>query len=267
MEGVKFTVFGGAGFIGRHLVAFLESEGQEVLVPERGVVVEPGSELGHVIYCIGLTADFRERPLDTVEAHVHALTRLMQPARFDSWLYLSTTRLYGGLGAAGIGKENTPVSVLPSADSLYDLSKLLGEAICIGRGDPQLRVARLSNVYGPGQSADTFLGSIITEIQRTGTATIREHPQSSKDYIAVGDVVRLLVNISLRGKEQVYNVASGEVTTHREIADRLKELTGKPVAFAAGGVKREFPQIDISRIRGEFGFVPCRLIDRFTDLL
>jgi len=34
---------------------------------------------GHVIYCIGLTADFRQKPFETIEAHVSKLAEVAQP--------------------------------------------------------------------------------------------------------------------------------------------------------------------------------------------
>ncbi len=264
---MRWTVFGGQGFIGRHLATHLAAVGHEVVVPERSAEFTPDTDLGHVIYCIGLTADFRQRPLETIDAHVHTLVRLMRAARFQSWLYLSSTRVYGGLGASGVGSERTPLPVLPSADSLYDLSKLLGEAFCLGRDDPAVRVARLANVFGPGQGTTSFLGSVIESVRRTGAVTIREDALSSKDYVAVDDVVRLIAAISLRGRERLYNVASGAATTHGTLASALGRLTGATITFQPGAARRVFPMIDNERVRQEFGFEPRRLIDELAELL
>jgi nucleoside-diphosphate-sugar epimerase len=264
---MRFTIFGGHGFIGRALVARLAEEGHEISAPPRGAVIDAGAELGHVVYCIGLTADFRQRPVETIEAHVHTLTGLMHRARYQSWLYLSTTRLYQGLGPDGVGREDEPVPVLPSADTLYDLSKLLGEAYCLGRDDPGVRVARLSNVYGPGQGTNSFLGAVIDDLKRKGSVTIREDPLSSKDYISVGDVARILVRIALEGCSRVYNVARGSPTTHGEIAQALEVLTGGRINFQPGAPRRVFPRIDNTRIRTEFGATPKSLIDNLPVLL
>src|ERR1043166_5646069 len=96
---LMFTIFGAGGWIGSALARRLTSSGQEV----RAVFRDnwpPGDEaLGHVIYAIGLTADFRERPLATAQAHVGTLTRALEFSRFKSFLYLSSTRVYQGAAA------------------------------------------------------------------------------------------------------------------------------------------------------------------------
>lgn len=264
---MKFTVFGGRGFIGGRVVDCLETLGHDVVVPSRDFEVEPGQDLGHVIYAIGLTADFRKRPFDTIDAHVGTLIRYLKAAKFKSWLYLSSTRVYGGLGPEGRGTEATQLKVIPSADSLYDLSKLLGESVCVGIDNPAVRVARISNVYGEGMGAANFLGAVIGELVNTGTVVVNEDPLSSKDYVNVSDVAQSLVRIASEGRHRTYNVASGFSTTHGDIAARLTEITGKPVTFAPGAPRRNFPEIDASRICEEFDIRPRRLVDDLESLL
>ena len=67
------TVLGAGGFIGGALVARLIAEGRPVDPVTRDdlpALLSARRPAGDVIYCIGLTADFRTRPLDTAEAHV-----------------------------------------------------------------------------------------------------------------------------------------------------------------------------------------------------
>ena len=171
---MKFTVFGGSGFIGRQLVDYLEEHGHQVFAIRRGVIPDSNRELGHVIYAIGLTGDFRSRPFDTVEAHVCQLSKLLRVCNFESWLYLSSTRIYSGLPSGIIATEEIAVPMMTNADNLYDLSKMLGESLCITQEAKNVRVARLSNVYGRGQSTQTFLGSILNELRMTNTVIIDE---------------------------------------------------------------------------------------------
>src|SRR5215472_2089070 len=65
-----YTVLGASGFIGQHLVRYLRQNGETVWTPPRDAPEIYAQDLGRVVYCIGLTGDFIERPLDTVEAHV-----------------------------------------------------------------------------------------------------------------------------------------------------------------------------------------------------
>jgi len=79
---MKFTVLGAGGFIGSHLLAHLRQAGHDCFAPARGDATLFAEELGHVIYCIGLTADFRSRPFDTVRAHVCLLADVLEKAPF-----------------------------------------------------------------------------------------------------------------------------------------------------------------------------------------
>lgn len=263
---MRFTVFGSTGFIGGVLTAHLRDLGHDVRTPGRGDLPARGDHLGHVVYAIGLTGDFRSRPLDTVDAHVTALAERIRDASFDSWLYLSSTRVYSGLDTATVSEESVPLA-RPTSDGIYDLSKLLGEAICASRPEPEVRVARVANVYGPGAHSDTFLGMLLADVAAGRDITIGEGPESSKDYVAVDDLCRMLTHVATQGRHRLYNLASGQPVTHGEIAAVIAEHTGSTVTFADGGPTRAFPTIDVSRIREETGMRPARLTERLPDML
>lgn len=262
---MKFTVFGASGFIGSSVTRHLRGEGHEVATPARGDGVAPGTQLGHVIYAIGLTGNFRQRPFETVDAHVTALARRMQGVRYDSWLYLSSTRVHGI--SATDARETDRISVMPGVDGIYDISKLLGESLCLALDRPDVRVARLSNVYGEGQSRHTFLGSLLEDVSAGRDIIIREDPGSSKDYVAISDVVRLIEKIALRGRQQIYNIACGFGTSHADLAERLRHLVSNSVGFVHGAPHRSFPRINIARIVEEFGFAPRTLLDDLGGLV
>jgi nucleoside-diphosphate-sugar epimerase len=195
---MKFTIFGGRGFIGSQLAKHVRSRGFECETPVRGS--RPTGNLGQVVWCAGLTADFRQRPFETVTAHVCDLLPVLQQAAFDSFLYLSSTRVYQN---SPNSDEDSPL-VVSSMDppDLYNLSKLMGESICLNTSRPRVRVARLSNVYGPGPASDSFLGQVVGAACR-GKLLLRTSPESAKDYISIHDVVDLLLEIALSGTEPI----------------------------------------------------------------
>lgn len=259
-------MLGSSGFIGRNLVAHLRQQGHEVLTPVRDTNLA-GLELGSLIYAIGLTGDFRQRPLDAVDAHVGMLGRVLREAHFDSFLYLSSTRVYGGIPADQLAHEELTLPQSPTSDGLYDLSKLLGEAMCLVQDNPAVRVVRLSNVYGQGQSPYTFLQMLIDSLVRDGRVTIGEAVDSAKDYVALSDVVEILPQIALRGRARLYNLASGHSVSHGELVMRLRELTGGHIVFAANAFSRRFPRIDVSRLGQEFEWQPRALLTDLPTLL
>ncbi len=72
------TVFGANGFVGRALVQHLEEQGYPVRAVTRGDASWRDTDLGHAFYTVGLTADFRSRPFETIDAHVSLLTRILR---------------------------------------------------------------------------------------------------------------------------------------------------------------------------------------------
>lgn len=227
----------------------------------RGNFPAERSQLGHAVYCIGLTADFRTKLVETVRAHVALFASVIESYRFDSLLYLSSTRVYAG---SARGDEDVPLSVDPAnADHVYALSKLTGESICLARG---CRVARVSNVIGPGDDSENFLASLLRDAEQAGRVVLNTSAQSAKDYVDIDDVSGLLTQIALSGARQIYNVASGVSVDNDTIANMVAEKTGATVSFAPNAATISFPPIDISRVKAEFGFAPTPFETTFAKL-
>jgi len=247
MARVKAAVVGAAGFIGRHLTDHLRARGWEVLALGRGDDAWRGVDLGHVFYCAGLTADFRVRPFDTVDAHVTFTTQLLREARFDSFLYCSSTRVYAGAADA---VETARLLVDPNQPGdLYNLSKLMGEAACLASPNPAARVARLSNVFGHDPGSDNFIASIVRDAVTTGQVRLATDPGSAKDYIAVEDVAVALERIALAGPSRLYNVAAGANTANADILAALAAASGCAVVTTQDSPLVEFPPIRVERLR------------------
>jgi nucleoside-diphosphate-sugar epimerase len=263
MTAPGFTVLGASGFLGSALVSHLQKLGRQVRAVRREDGLALCQPLGHVIYAIGVTADFRVRPFDTMDAHVTQVTRLLREGDFSSLTYLSSTRVYEGNEETS---EDAAISVMPTSPSaLYNISKIAGESICLNSGRANVRVARLSNVVGVGLGQDSFLDQLLREGLAHGALTLRSHPASAKDYIALDDALGLLVAVTERGKAAIYNIASGEQTSHREVLDVITAETGWSVAVDETAARTDFPPINIGRIREEFGFVPVPFRAYFAD--
>jgi nucleoside-diphosphate-sugar epimerase len=260
----RFTIIGARGFIGRHLSAYLAAHGHDVAAPARGVL--PPKDAGHVVYCAGMTADFRTKAFETVAAHVSHLADVLSHVRPESFLYLSSTRVYGASG-----REDAPLTVEPSSPSdLYNATKIAGEALCLTQPAATLRVARLSNVYGPGMGTDNFLAAVIAEAV-TGRLKLSTAFESEKDYIDVNDVVRAIERIALDGRHRLYNVASGRNVSHRALAERLTRLTRCTLAILPNAPCVRFPTIDTRRLAAEFDgadpWAPADVLARLPRLI
>lgn len=255
-----FTVLGASGYVGSHLVAYLRSCGHEVWAPARGDAAIFSQPLGHVFYCIGLTADFRTRPFDTVEAHISLLADVLQRAKFDSLLYLSSTRVYMGASST---HEGALLTVQPGDPSyLYNLSKLTGESLCHASGKPGVRVVRLSNVVGTNMDPATgnFIAALLNDAHN-GHIFLRSDLESSKDYIHIDDVVRNLFLIALKGTSHTYNLASGENITHKNWIDWMQKFFNFNFSIESNAPRQFFSLIEIDVLKRDLNFVSSNVLN------
>lgn len=263
----RFTVLGAGGFIGRAMVAHLRGLGHAVAAVGRADLpgfLRGGGPAGHVVFCIGLTADFRTRRLETAEAHVGLPAQVLADVALDSFLYLSSTRVYA---RAEVTREDAAIAVQPAAASdLYNLTKLAGEAVCLSDARPTIRVARLSNVYGPRMGTGSFLGQVLDEGARRGAVVLRQGMLSAKDYVAIEDVTAALAAIAERGRARLYNVASGANVTHDAIATTLGHARGWSISVDGQAASVRYPRIDVHRLAVEFGAPRRRVLDDLAEL-
>lgn len=258
------TLIGGRGFVGAALASHLRSLGWTCHVPEKGATWPVrGQRLGHVFYCAGLTGDYLARAADTVEAHVSLLSRVLQSEQWDSLVYLSSTRLYDGLPAGHLASEADLLPVAPQVPRhLFDLTKLAGESLCHALGQGRARVARLASVYDSPADPNGFLPALLRQVAQTprgGVLAVDSNAQSERDYVHLPDVLRALVDIAQRGKQTVYNVASGENVSNARLADWVAQGTGRQLQFRAGLSGKGSAVVDIRRLREDFGWQPSAL--------
>jgi nucleoside-diphosphate-sugar epimerase len=265
MSSNRYTVLGGNGFIGSALCRALQ--GKTVFAPARAPIAEylqrlQGQALGKVFYCIGMTADFRNQPFATIDANLLLLRHILEECEFERLVYLSSTRVYAG---AAETDEDATLRMRPhDPDHLYNLSKAMGESLCLHSGR-DVCVARLSNVYGTGMQAHNFLASLLQEAKHTGKLYIRTAPDSVKDYIAVHDVVRYLLALAEGSRYRLYNLASGVNTSHQQIATVLRTL-GVKVEFLSSANSVVYPKISTQRLIAEFGKSSCDVLGELAGL-
>ena len=259
-----FTILGHTGFVGRRLATALLSAGEDVFTPKRDLSDIDTRPLGHLIDCTGndkVTAD----PFGVVDAHIGVLRRALAAGNFDSYLYLSTTRIYQSCESTG--EETDIVVSRDDPQRLFIYSKLAGEALCLNNQRATIRVARLSNVYGVNPHSHNFLPTLIRNALTTGRITLSLDPSSAKDYVAVDDVVAALPEIARRGRHRLYNVASGVNTTAGEIVDRITAHTRAQALWQPGAPKIVSAAIDVTRLSSELPVRHGSILSDLPDLV
>jgi len=90
---------------------------------------------------------------------------------------------------------------------------------------------------------------------------------SEKDYVYIDDLIELIPKIILSNKFSLYNIASGYNTTSKKIIDEIIRLTDCKIEIAPDAKKFSSSQIDITRIKNEFNFVPTNIIEKIENVV
>ena len=163
----------------------------------------------------------------------------------------------------------TPETKTPSLASVYALSKYDQEQMClmIGRAYSIPTVAlRFFNIFGPNQALSNpytgVLAIFASRLLNNRAPLINEDGFQKRDFVSVYDVARAC-RLALETKAadgQVFNVASGNQYTVRELGERIAHVLGKNIEpeitgkYRAGDIRHCFA--DISRARQVLGYEP-----------
>lgn len=167
----------------------------------------------------------------------HNVVEAMRKVGCGRILYASGSGVYGDRGDIEVSEDDGPM--LPI--STYGASKLACEALissyCHMFG-LTARIFRFGNVVGPRQTHGVGYDFIAKLRSDPARLEILGDGRQSKPYIHVDDVVSavLFANQHAPGRLSVFNAASADAVTVREIADMVVDVLG----LAPGGVDYVF---------------------------
>jgi len=179
----------------------------------------------------------------------HQVVEAMRRTSTPRLLYASGSGVYGELGEVEAEEDHGPLIPV----STYGASKLAGEALiasyCYMFGITG-RAFRFGNVVGPRQTHGVGFDFIHKLLADPTRLAILGDGSQSKSYIHVEDVMDAVLLADRAGATPygVYNVATGDYITVKEIADLAVDCLG----LDPGGVAYEFTGGD----RGWKGDVP-----------
>ncbi len=202
-------------------------------------------DLGVLWYCAGTTADYDQRPFDTVDAHTCLVSEIIRMVNFERLIYCSSTRLYDGVSQKDVD-ESTPL-VFDTTDPrrVFDLSKALGENLTLTRSEVRGVVARLSNVFNGQGGSPEFLSEWLNKATLSREIVLESNPSIRRDYIHLDDAVASLRAIA--SGFGIYNVASGQLISNGEIAEIFKS-EGWSVTFTGVAEMQPPPNVSIKRL-------------------
>lgn len=240
----RAVVTGGAGFVGAPLVRRLVSDGVGVVVVDdlsRGrrdalapgvdlvvsdvrdhesvarVIAEHRPEVVFHLAALHFIPDCDRDPAATMAINRDASGALGRAAAahgVERLVFSSTAAVYRPSDLPhGEDDDVAPVDVY--GESKVGAERLLLEALGPGR----VVVARLFNVFGPGETNPHVIPEIVAQATQ-GTTLRLGRTDTVRDYVFVDDVARALVAVAVSGSApQRVNVGSGRGSTVLDIVD------------------------------------------------
>jgi UDP-glucose 4-epimerase len=124
-----------------------------------------------------------------------------------------------------------------------------------------VRILRLANPYGPGQSINGrqgFVAIAIGCLVRGDTLTVRDGGRMVRDFIYIEDAAEALALAGLReGLPLVLNIGAGVGHSLSEVVDMIEQLSGKAILTVEASPRQvDIPVsvLDVSRAKALLGF-------------
>lgn len=232
-------VTGASGFLGRHLVRELRHRGETVIAHstrEGNLATSPPSSAGvrHVFHLAAKTyvPDSWKRPVEFYRTNVLGTANVLEYCRACGATFtLASSYMYGRPESLPISEDHPLRAFNP-----YGHSKLLAEEIALFYRDTfglKVSIVRPFNLYGPGQSEDFLIPTLIAQALSPECEAITVADLAPKrDYIYVADVVDLLIRLGVKTDiGGTYNAGTGLSTSVLELAQTIADLAGttKPI--------------------------------------
>ncbi len=231
------TVFGGSGFIGRHLVQRLAQRGWRVRVavrrPDSALFLKPMGDVGQIT---PVQANLRDdasvaAAVAGAGAAVNLVGILYESGKqsFEAVHHDGAKRAASAARAAGVERfvQMSALGADPGSPSQYARSKALGEQ-AVSRAFPGATIVRPSVVFGP---EDDFFNRFAQLAMFSPLLPVVGKPQSGPRFqpIYVGDVAeaiaRALENPATAGK--TYELGGPAVMTLAEVLAAVLAWTGR----------------------------------------
>jgi UDP-glucose 4-epimerase len=277
----------GSGFIGKGLVRQLISQGYKVNVLDRNIC--PYEFSGKTKWVNGEFADSDnlENTLNGAEVAYHLVSstvpgdgtvdlikelsenifstieflEMCKKCNIKRIVFVSSSSVYGLQSKMPIseGAETNPISSHGIQKLTIEKYLLLYQFLY----DIDIRIIRLSNPYGPGQSLSGrqgFIAIAIGHMIKNEPVLLRESGRPIRDFIYIDDVSRAL---SLAGIVEncppILNVGSGKGYSLKKAIELLKEITDNHILTVPGELRKaDIAEsiLDISRAKCALDFEP-----------
>jgi UDP-glucose 4-epimerase len=233
-------------------------------------VAEAIDGMHHVVFALGslMPAEAEQEPqLDlslTLQPLLELLGLLGDGPRLPLTYLSSGGTVYGRAQSLPI-PETAPTIPL----SAYGITRLAAERFVLRYGalhDADIRVLRIGNAYGTGQTTargQGLVGTVLEKCRQEEPIVVYGDGHVSRDFVHVEDIGHAAAAlVALPAGPPVVNIGSGIATSVREVLDLAHEVTGRAPLVIAKDI-RDFDvphvRLDISRLQALVDYRPRSL--------
>jgi UDP-glucose 4-epimerase len=251
---VRVLVTGGSGFVGSHVVDKLRARGHEPVIydlrpspwhldPAAPVETVLGSitdreALERALHSCDAVAhlaavadvnDVHKEPEDAERVNARGTVAVLEAARragVKRIVYASTIWVYSDCAGEAVDEE----TLLPAPSHLYTSTKLAGELYCKAYQELygiDYTILRFGIPYGPRAREAAVIPAFVGKALRGESLTLAGDGGQSRRFVYVEDLADgVALGLNDVATNRVYNLASDENVTIKQIAERVKELLG-----------------------------------------
>jgi len=182
----------------------------------------------------GQPGKFLEEKIKTIQINTTATINLFSKLKKGGkFLFMSTSEIYSGLDLYDITEEQIGNTNTNHLRSCYIEGKRTGESIChiYNESDFDVKIIRLSLAYGPGtkKGDQRVLNSLIEKGLNQKEISLIDRGESIRTYCYITDVIEMILNILLFGKDTTYNVGGVSKLSILDLAKNIGEILSKEV--------------------------------------
>jgi UDP-glucose 4-epimerase len=300
---MNVLVTGGAGFIGKHLVKYLLEKNYAITIFDNfsnskkeslsnlvklGVKIIEGdirkiediqnaSVSQNVIIHLAAKISVPEsikNPVETFQNNVDGTKNVLIASmrnNVEKIISASSAAVYG------ISEPNVKLTedvdmkpISPYGESKRKMELEIKEFET--KNDVNCIILRFFNIYGIGQTPEYsgVITKFIERVKENKSLKIFGNGLQTRDFVAINDVIHSIHNAIVYGKSGTYNIASGDITTIKEIAELIISMNGRKLDIEyteeqKGDIRNS--HADISLAKKEIKYFPKCKLDKIKEML
>lgn len=186
-------------------------------------------------------------PRETFEINATGTLNLLEEARknkIEKFVYISSSHVYGIPQYLPMDEKH-PVSPREPYAASKASAEMLVNAYALNYGLKTM-IIRPFNMYGPGQSEDFIIPSIIKQANEKDTIELG-NLTPTRDLLYITDAINGMLTVAEHG-DGIYNLGSGRETSIKEVVETVINIIDPAKKYVSIESRRRSNAVDIPRM-------------------